>query len=225
MSKQVTKVLLLSDDGSGRFVSGVTYRDYGELVAKFKSPRNTLLATSGDNTYRVEFKDGSHELWHKNYDEDSYTKLQQTEFSSMSYKDALEYMTCHPKTPLYDDQGTKYLITCCKLQVNGVTQSDPFCQIRFRNTRFFKTDPKIVFIPFWDAVKAAGQDGKCISKFEQKGAGCCATYRYHSEYPTEWQYWNDGTSMWRNAYGFLNHSIDPHGTTYWAIVEDPSHSN
>lgn len=141
----------------------------------------------------------------------------------MCYKDALEWMTLNAK-PTYDESGIEYRISGYKLMIADSIQGLPFTTAAFVGLRLFKSKPKPppVYIPFWDAVKAAGQDGKCISKFECEGKGCSATYRYRREYPTEWQYWNGAENQWRNAWGFLNHSIDPLGTTLWAIVDGPS---
>lgn len=143
---------------------------------------------------------------------------------SMSYKDALEYMTTTLQ-PTYNDEGAEYKVSFCKLHVNGEVDHQPLSQPCFEKLRLYKTkpQPKPVFIPFWDAIKAAGQDGKCIRKYEHKGTGIQSTYRFKSDYPTEWQYWNGSTGQWYQTIHLFNHVVD--ADTYWAIVEDPSNRN
>lgn len=232
MSKEVSVVHLMDD--RGRTVpsvqSSVIYEDYESLVRQFKKgTAGTLLAGTPNRTYRVTFKDGSTELW-RNKEGDPryvYTKVEETPMTDegMSYKDALEWMTLNAKKPLYDKDGNEFQIHCCTLQYNGDEVSDPFEVNKFKSLRLYKTkpQPKPVFIPFWDAVKAAGQDGKCIRKYENKGTGIQATYRFKSDYPTEWQFWDGSVGKWRNTNFLFNHVVDVN--TYWAIVEDPSNRN
>ncbi len=228
MSKEVKVVHLLDKDGSIEFISSVPYSSYTTLVSAFKRGHFNSLLCREDRTYRVTFTDGSTELWCNSPGDPPYVyrKVGETTVPSegMSYKDALEWMTLNAKQPLYDKDGVEYKITGFSLYVDNQHTTKPFEVFKFRDLKLFKTKPKPapVYIPFWDAVKAAGQDGKCISKFENKGKGISATYRYRPEYPTGWEYWNGGSNRWGSALPFLNHSIDPDNTTYWAIVDDPS---
>lgn len=227
MSKAVKVVHLLDRDGGIEFISSVPYSSYTTLVSAFKRGHFNSLLCREDRTYRVTFTDGSTELWRNSPGDPAYVyrKVGETTVSSegMSYKDALEYMTTTTK-PTYNKEGVEYRVCGCRLWIDGSIQERPCAAACFTGLRLFTSKPKPapVYIPFWDAVKAAGQDGKCISKFENKGKGISATYRYRPEYPTGWEYWNGGSNRWGSALAFLNHSTDPDNTTYWAIVDDPS---
>lgn len=232
MSKEVSVVHLMEqhDPTKASLLSSVIYEDYDSLVAQFKKgSAGTLLASGPDRLYRVTFKDGSTELWQNKKGDPKYvyTKVEETPMTDegMSYKDALEWMTLNAKQPLYDDEGTPYMITCCELRVGGIAKPDPFVYDKFKTLKLYKSkpQPKPVFIPFWDAIKAAGQDGKCIRKYENKGSGIQATYRFKPDYPTEWQYWDGSVGKWKNTGFLFNHVVDVN--TYWAIVEDPSNRN